>query len=318
MICNGRSFAAKRGDQTTLGLSLSHSGWRAFKGGFDRHRRELRHRLLEPLLVGRPTLRGTVMRALAARGHLILCDLGCQRMFVDPSDRAIGDALIWRGAYQRDEFDRALALLVAAGRLPPKTVFLDLGANIGTHTVYAMRSGHFASAVVFEPEPHNARLLAMNVDINGFADRVTVVEKAAGAAPGRAVMHLHPRNKGAHAIGFAPADDGLDQVEIAVVRPDEVLRDLGVALADIGLVWMDTEGYEPHALVGLGEIVTRGVPIAFEFFPARYEAAVKRDVVQLLATHYTCMCRLAQPGRCEPAPVEALANIEGREDVLVY
>jgi hypothetical protein len=36
------------------------------------------------------------------------------------------------------------------------------------------------------------------------------------------------------------------------------------APAEIGLVWMDTEGYEPHALVGLGEIVRRGVPIAFE------------------------------------------------------
>jgi FkbM family methyltransferase len=297
---------------------LSQSGWRAFKGGFDRRRRELRRRLLEPLLVRRRTLRDTVMRALAARGHLILCDLGGQRLFVDPSDRAIGDAVIWRGAYQCDEFNRVLGLLITAGRLPPKKVFLELGANIGTHTVYAMQSGHFARAVVFEPEPHNARLLTMNIDINALADRVIVVEKAAGAAPGRAVMHLHPRNKGAHAIGFMPTHDGLDEVEIAVVRPDEVLRDLGVAPADIGLVWMDTEGYEPHAFVGLGEIVARGVPIAFEFFPARYEAAAKSDVVRLLATHYTRMHRLAQPGGGEPVPVEALADIEGREDVLVY
>ena len=226
--------------------------------------------------------------------------------------------MIWRGAYQRDEFDRALALLASAGRLPAKTVFLELGANIGTHTLYAMRSGRFARAVVFEPEPRNARLLTMNIDINALADRVIVVEKAAGAAPGRAVMHLHPRNKGAHAIGFVPTHDGLDEVEISVARPDEVLRDLGLAPADIGLVWMDTEGYEPHAFVGLGEIVTRGVPIAFEFFPARYETAAKRDMVQLLATHYTHMYRLAQPEGREPAPVEALADIEGREDVLVY
>ena len=207
---HARSFAAERGDQTTLGVSLSQSGWRAFKGGFDRRRRELRRRLLEPLLVGRPTLRSTVMGALAARGHLILCDLGGQRLFVDPSDRAISDAVIWRGAYQRDEFDRVLALLVTAGRLPPKRVFLELGANIGTHTVYAMRSGHFARAVVFEPEPHNARLLTMNIDINALADRVIVVEKAAGAAPGRAVMHSHPRNKGAHPSVLRQTDDGLD------------------------------------------------------------------------------------------------------------
>ena len=50
----------------------------------------------------------------------------------------------------------------------------------------------------------------MNIDINALADRVVVVEKAAGAAAGRAVMHSHPRNEGAHSIGFAPTDDGLD------------------------------------------------------------------------------------------------------------
>jgi FkbM family methyltransferase len=297
---------------------VSPSGWHAFKGGLERRRRELRRRVLEPLLVGRPTLRDTVMRALAARGHLILCDTGCGRLFVDPSDRAIGAAVIWRGAYQRDEFDRVLALLISAGRLSPKGVFLELGANIGTHTIYAMQSGHFTRAVVFEPEPRNARLLAMNLEINAFTNRVVVIEKAAGAATGRARMHLHPRNKGAHSIGFAPTHDGVDQVEVPVVRPDEVLRDLGVAPADIALVWMDTEGYEPRVLAGLGEIVTSGVPIAFEFFPARYGASAKRDVVQLLAAHYTRMHRLAEPDGVASAPVEALADIDGREDVLVY
>jgi hypothetical protein len=117
----------------------------------------LRRRILEPLLVGRPTLRDTAMQALAARGHLMLCDLSGHRLFVDPGDRAIGAAMIWHGAYQRDEFDRALEVLVAAGRLRPNSVFLKLGANIGTHTVCATRSGHFARAVVFEPEPRNAR-----------------------------------------------------------------------------------------------------------------------------------------------------------------
>src|SRR5229473_1925046 len=51
-----------------------------------RRRRPLRRAMLEPLLVGWPVLRDTVMHALAARGQLVFCQLGDVRFFVDPSD----------------------------------------------------------------------------------------------------------------------------------------------------------------------------------------------------------------------------------------
>ena len=44
--------------------------WREIKGAYGRGRRALRRAVLEPLLVGRPVLRDTVMHALAARGYL--------------------------------------------------------------------------------------------------------------------------------------------------------------------------------------------------------------------------------------------------------
>src|SRR5437899_6712805 len=126
---------------------------RAIRGAFQRGRRALRRRLLEPVLVGYGTLRETVMNALAARGHLVFCDLGDVRFFVDPSDRVVGTWLMWHGGWQRREIDTAVAVLSAAGRLPPQAVFVDVGAHIGTHTIYAMRTGRFARAIAFEPEP---------------------------------------------------------------------------------------------------------------------------------------------------------------------
>jgi FkbM family methyltransferase len=296
---------------------VQKSLWPALQGKYGRGRRELRRRLLEPILVGWPMLRDIVMNALAARGHLILCESGDARFFVDPGDRAVGAALIWHGAHQRSEFDRAIAILSAAGRLRSDGVFVDVGANIGTHTVYALRGGRFARAIAFEPEPGNARLLSMNLDVNGVAQRAAVMAKAAGAAPGRAVLHLHPRNKGAHAIGFAPAVDGVDRLEVPVVRVDDQLRELGVAAGDVGLVWMDVEGYEPQAMDGLGEILERAVPIAFEFSPHRYDAATKRQLVQRLAAHYAHMHRLSDPA-AQRLPIAALASIAGIDDVLVY
>ena len=269
------------------------------------------------MLVGRPTLRDTVMNALAARGHLVFCDLGDVRFFVDPGDRVVGAWLMWHGGWQRREIDRAVAVLSAAGRLAADAVLVDVGANIGTHTVYAMRTGRFARAVAFEPEPRNARLLGMNLEVNGLAASTLVVQKAAGAQSGSALLHLHPRNKGAHALELPPSVDGRDAIEVAVVRVEDALDQLGIRPEQVGLVWIDAEGYEPQVLQGLGRLLERAVPIAFEFAPRRYDADTKRKLIGVLARHYTTMHRLT--GEADNrAGIEALAAIDSIDDVLVY
>src|SRR5690242_18117529 len=243
--------------------------WREIRGADGRGRRRLRQAMLVPLLVGRPALRDVVMRALSARGHLVLCELGDVRFFVDPGDRVVGAWLMWHGGWQRREIDTAVEVLSAARRLRPDAVFVDIGAHIGTHTVYALRTGRFARAIAFEPEPRNARLLAKNLEINGLAHAAVIVAKAAGAMAGSAELHLHPRNTGAHAIGEAPSVDGTARLVVPVVRVDDELERLGVELENVALAWIDVEGYEPQVLDGLARVTARAVPIGFEFTPHR-------------------------------------------------
>jgi len=290
--------------------------WREIKGAYGRRRRALRQAMLEPLLVGWPVLRDVVMNALSARGHLVLCELGDVRFLIDPSDRVVGAWLMWHGGWQRREIDSAVEALLAAGRLRADAVFVDIGAHIGTHTVYALRTGRFARAIAFEPEPRNAALLAKNLEINALSDAAIIVAKAAGAAAGSAVLHLHPRNTGAHAIGAPPSIDGTARIEVPVVRVDDELGSLGVPLDNVGLAWVDVEGYEPQVLEGLAKLMARSVPISFEFTPRRYSAENKVQLVKRLAQHYTTVHSL---GRREgTAPVCTLAAREHTDDVLVY
>jgi FkbM family methyltransferase len=272
--------------------------------------------MLQPVLVGWPALRDVVMRALAARGHLVLCELGNVRFFVDPSDRVVGAWLMWHGGWQRREIEAAVELLSAAGRLPADPVFIDIGAHIGTHTVYALRMGRFVRAVAFEPEPRNARLLAMNVEANGLSEAVVVLRKAAGSRSGSGTLHLHPRNTGAHAMEVPPAIDADHALEVPVVRVEDELAALEIPLAKVGLVWIDVEGYEPQVLEGLKALMAHSVPITFEFTPRRYSAQMKDQLVELLACHYTTVHSL---GRQEgSAPIRSLAAREHTDDVLVY
>jgi FkbM family methyltransferase len=272
--------------------------------------------VLEPILVGRRAFRETVLNALAARGHLIYCRLPEGNFFVDPSDRVVASWLMWHGGWQRHEIEQAAEILAKAGRLPQHAVFVDAGANIGTQTVYALRSGHFARAIAFEPEPKNAELLSMNMAANGLTERAVVVAKAVGGAAGQAVMHLHPRNKGAHAIGVAPSVDGLASVEVPVVRLDAALADAGISAEQIGLIWIDVEGYEPEVVGGLGDLLGR-VPIAIEFTPQRYAGARDMDFRQLLRRHYKRLHRLGRKQSVEQA-IETLDGLNEETDLLLF
>lgn len=238
------------------------------------------------MLVGRRSFRETVMNALGARGHLIYARTQHGCFFIDPSDRGVGTELVWgRGEWQATEVVRAFELLRDLGRLPPAPVFVDVGANVGTETVYALHAG-FARAVAFEPEPRNAALLRMNIESNGLRDRTTIVQKAAGATAGPAVLHLHPRNKGNHMIGVAPSRDATEQVDVEVVRAEAVLSELGMLPADVGLLWIDAEGLEPQVIAGLGSYVRSAVPLAMEYSPLRYTASDREHLLRTLCDHY--------------------------------
>jgi len=293
-----------------------HSTWTTVRGAIGRWRRELRRRILEPILVGHRSFRETVLNALAARGHLVYCRLPEGNLFVDPSDRVVGTWLMWHGRWQREEIEQALGVLRRAGRLTAGAVFVDAGANIGTHTLYAMHSGAFARALAFEPEPNNARLLTMNVAANALADRVTVVQVALGDREDRAVLHLHPRNKGAHAIGAPPSPDASESVEVHVTRLAAALAAHGVAPAQVGLVWIDVEGSELAVLRGLGDYLGQ-VPLVLEYAPDRPHPDAARDLRELLQRHYTTLHRVG-PHAATPEPIGALAGIAGITDILVY
>lgn len=289
---------------------------RRLRGAFERWRRRARSAVLRPVLVGNRTFRETVMNAVAERGHLIYTRKGDVSFFVDPGDRAVGAELVWGGEWAREELERAVGALRAAGRLPADPVFVDAGANIGTQTVYALKGG-FTRAVCFEPEPKNAGLLAMNVETNGLSSRATILRSAVGDAPGTAVLQLHPRNKGNHMIGRSPSYDGTEQVEVPVVRMEDALAGAGVAPDQVGVVWIDVEGYEPEAIRGLGRFLDHAVPLVIEFSPGRYTPEARLGLCDLLARHYK-VCRDVKRIDRE-YPIEHLRSVlTGYDDYLVY
>lgn len=192
----------------------------------------------------------------------------------------IGKDLFRKGHYQRDLATRVLELI---GR-PAGNVLLELGANIGTHSVYLMGNGKFDRAVSVEPDPRNAKLLRHNLALNGLSDKVAVFECAAGDEDGSIDLYFGDANFGASSV--IKPKGGSQSVRVPLRRVDGILNEAGVRPDHIGLVWMDIEGAEAEALKSMSELVQRRVPILLEYSPAKYGSEKATATANYLAANY--------------------------------
>lgn len=247
-----------------------------------RYFRQVRDRLVRRFLDTREG-RNLLIRAIAPRTLTMTVDLGDHVMTFSPSDY-IGRSLFAKGHFDRDHVGRLLDILRERGIPTRGRALLELGGNIGTHTIYFALTGAFARIVTVEPDPRNYPLLLANIARNGFGDLVVPVQCAAGETEGVIDFYQHPTNHGRS----SPVRRNDTDARIAVpVRPvPDILRQAGVAEEEVALVWMDIEGYEPVAMRSMRGLLARRVPVYTEFTPEFYGLDQASDFVAMLAEYY--------------------------------
>lgn len=182
-----------------------------------------------------------------------------EHFVVSTADKVIGREVFLHGEFDFAKLQTALAILAREGQ-PAPTHLIDVGANIGTITIPALKRGLLQTATAIEPHPHNLRLLRANIALNGLEDRVTVLAQAVGDRSG-VTLHLHESatNSGNHSIGAE-----------GIPVPSSKLDDLDLPSAP-SLLWMDIEGYEGHALKGASRMLAAGIAVVCEFNPTFLE-----------------------------------------------
>jgi FkbM family methyltransferase len=125
--------------------------------------------------------------------------------------------------------------------LKPGMTMVDVGANIGTHSLYAGRAvapgGH---VYAFEPEPGTRSVLERNLSANGLKN-VIVSGECVTDKPGRVVLNIN-----ADSAKTSMVRAGKSQIEVHADSLDNLLpRDI-----DIDLLKIDVEGADYKVLVG--------------------------------------------------------------------
>jgi FkbM family methyltransferase len=237
----------------------------------------------------------------------VAVDASGLRYWVSTTDRFVGRETFLTGGFDDDAMERimtALALHSPSFGLEGRTI-LDIGANIGTTTIPLLRRFGARRAIVFEPEPSNLRLLALNCLDNGVLDRVAIHALALSDRDGEVTLALSPTNSGDHRVLVAGERAGgdLDEeqrttVGVPALRLDALVERGDVDLGALGLVWMDAQGHEGQILAGARSLLGGPTPIVTELWPYGLRRHGGLDqMCALLAEHYAAVVEMGAPER---------------------
>ena len=211
--------------------------------------------------------------------------------------------LLEQGVYEKDSTTAVIDAIVCTATAtasinnddkPPPMLVLDLGANIGFHSLHMASCG--AQVLAFEASPDTAWLLRSSAALNGFTqDRptsggrgggLTVIPKGVSNVTSSGRLSRHQKSPGMtsfvatsqtafsaelHAGATGTALD----VDIPLVRAQDVLAafDINSDNYRLRFVKVDVEGFEYQALQGLNLQQYPFEYITLEFFPNLLQAS---------------------------------------------
>ena len=171
-----------------------------------------------------------------------------RQMRVNLRDYQIGQTLYLDGNYE-PELQRFMQHANLSG-----SVCLDVGANIGLHTLTMSELvGAAGQVFAFEPETYNFQLLEQNLRRNGITN-VVLQQCAVSDQEGICWIGLSPDNYGDHRVATsAPADWPTQEVQMTTIDtsvghlPEHAIR----------FIKIDVQGHELRVLGGMKQTLER-------------------------------------------------------------
>ena len=193
------------------------------------------------------------------------------KFWIATQDQVIGPKLVETGMWEPYE----TALLTHL--LRPDDLFIDVGANLGWHTVVAGQqvapNGHVIS---IEPDPENFSLLTDNIELHKLASHISTHNIALSDQAGQVNMEHAPDNLGDHRVRYTqpiPEEDHFQEHtrKLSSVESNTLDR-LVEALGESGrgkvrLIKMDTQGSEERILTGGQKTFAKTDYLLCEFWP---------------------------------------------------
>ena len=152
--------------------------------------------------------------------------------------------------------------------------FIDVGSNVGYHSLYA--SSFFKKVIAFEPVPEVFRQFKESIILNGF-NNVFAYNLACSSKNGKSYIRF---KNGAHGGAALRKYKTSDCISINTVSLDNFLKKGDCKLS---LIKIDVEGHEFHVIKGMKKTIKKHKPtIIMEFIPAILNETKPNQDISLL------------------------------------
>lgn len=160
----------------------------------------------------------------------------------------IGNVINAHGFYEFSELAAIFEFLRPLYKEFRESIALDIGANIGNHSIYFSR--YFQWVHAFEPHPITRKILEINA---GFYSNISVHGYGLGDCDGELTLKENPTNLGGSRIVASGQGDYLIQLRR--------LDDAALERSKIALIKLDVEGHEAQVLRGGMETIKQAKPL---------------------------------------------------------
>jgi FkbM family methyltransferase len=205
-------------------------------------------------------------------------------MLALPRDKFITRCLEVYGEFSPGEWD------LLAQVIKPGMTVVEIGANIGAHTVAMARACAPGTLYAFEPQQRVFQILCANLVLNDVGN-VVAFPDACGAEPGWATMPYldYAAHGNFGGVSLSAAGDVGERAR--VVALDEL------ELPACGLVKVDVEGFEGQALSGAARTIARHRPVLYvENDRRQHQRALIEQIAAMGYALYWHTPPLARPG----------------------
>jgi FkbM family methyltransferase len=193
-----------------------------------------------------------------------LDDVDLSFFVADPED--VIQSCHYRGRfYEPEELD------IIKNHFSPGDTFVDIGANVGNHTVFVALFLSPGEIIIFEPNPGVHDILLANLKLNDIMALVDIstFSIGIGATEGEAIVQpRYSHNVGATQLrvtGTVKIETD-HEIRVRVRRGDDVL-----ANRRVDFIKIDVEGMEMEVLDGLEKTLEKNKPRVFIECDARNE-----------------------------------------------
>jgi FkbM family methyltransferase len=160
-------------------------------------------------------------------------------------------------------------------------IVLDIGANIGNHSLYFAKK--FNTVISFEPVPSNCWIVQANAYLNKI-NNLTLIQK--GLSNKNIKMAVDNSNRENTNNGVSEINKNSEnQIVIDVAIGDEEIERLNLN-KKIEMIKIDVEGHEPFVVEGLKKTIKKDMPIIFWEAFSRNEANKTKILLEEMGYKY--------------------------------